>query len=276
MAELLLDVRDLVVRFGVADVSGRIVREVLALDGVSMQLRKGGAVGIVGESGSGKSTLARSIVGLEQPSRGEIFIDGRPLPRKRGAAARLGVQMIFQDPTSTLNPFQTIGRNLQDVFSYSRADVASAERRVVAANLLSRVGIGADALARYPQSFSGGQRQRIAIARALAAAPRLLVCDEPTSALDVSVQAQVLSIFRSLKDEGLSLLFISHNLAVVRQICDTIIVMRHGRVVENGAAEQVISAPSEAYTKKLLAAAPRLEDRGHLLRSAVAASANPI
>jgi ABC-type glutathione transport system ATPase component len=241
-----------------------------------MQLRKGEAVGIVGESGSGKSTLARSIVGLEQPSRGEIFIDGRPLPRKRGAAARLGVQMIFQDPTSTLNPFQTIGRNLQDVFSYSRADVASAERRAVAVDLLSRVGISAEAVARYPQTFSGGQRQRIAIARALAAAPRLLVCDEPTSALDVSVQAQVLSIFRSLKDEGLSLLFISHNLAVVRQICDTIIVMKQGQVVENGAAEQVISAPSEAYTKKLLAAAPRLEDRGYLLRSAITASANPI
>ena len=128
MGDLLLDVRDLVVRFGVADVSGRIVREVLALNGVSMQLRKGEAVGIVGESGSGKSTLARTIVGLERPSNGEIRIDGEPLPRKRGAAARRGVQMIFQDPTSTLNPFQTSGRNLRDGWSWARTCVAAADR----------------------------------------------------------------------------------------------------------------------------------------------------
>jgi peptide/nickel transport system ATP-binding protein len=177
--------------------------------------------------------------------------------------------MIFQDPTSTLNPFQTVGRNLTDVLGLAEPDLPRGKRRAAAADLLARVGLGADALDRYPQSFSGGQRQRIAIARALAGKPRLLVCDEPTSALDVSVQAQVLAVFAMLKAEGQALLFISHNLAVVRQISDRIVVMRQGEIVEQGPADRVMSAPREAYTRLLIAAAPRLTDRGSLIAAGV-------
>jgi peptide/nickel transport system ATP-binding protein len=267
MPEPLLSVENLHVRFKVPDMSGRTVREITALDGVTLHLNANEAVGIVGESGSGKSTLARIIVGLERATSGVIRIDGQPLPPKRGAAARLGIQMIFQDPTATLNPFQTIGRNLTDIFALARRDVPRARQRAAAVALLARVGLGPDALDRYPHSFSGGQRQRIAIARALAAAPRLLVCDEPTSALDVSVQAQVLAVFAALKAEGHALLFISHNLAVVRQISDRIVVMRRGRIVEQGPGADVISRPIQNYTRQLVAAAPRLSERGSLLQA---------
>jgi len=270
MASELLAVDDLEVTFGVPDMSGRIARPVQALRGVSLRLGPHEAVGIVGESGSGKSTLARTIVGLEIPTRGSIRIDGRAMPRGRGAAAQRGVQMIFQDPTSTLNPFQAIGRNLMDVLAMSRRDLPRAERRAAAADLLRQVGLGADALDRYPNAFSGGQRQRIAIARALAARPRLLVCDEPTSALDVSVQAQVLALFAALKHEGQALLFISHNLAVVRQISDRIIVMRQGEIVEEGLADAILSRPHDPYTRLLIAAAPRLTARGSLLAAGAA------
>jgi ABC-type glutathione transport system ATPase component len=275
MSDPLLSVEDLHVRFKVPDMSGRTVREITALDGVSLTLNANEAVGIVGESGSGKSTLARTVVGLERATAGMIRIDGQRLPMRRGAAARLGVQMIFQDPTATLNPFQTIGRNLTDIFALARPDVPRDGQRGAAAALLERVGLGPDALDRHPHSFSGGQRQRIAIARALAAAPRLLVCDEPTSALDVSVQAQVLAVFTTLKSEGQALLFISHNLAVVRQISDRIVVMHRGRIVEEGSAAQVISRPAQAYTRQLVAAAPRLVDRGSLLRAGRGAAAEP-
>jgi ABC-type glutathione transport system ATPase component len=267
MLEPLLSVENLHVSFKVPDMSGRIVREITALDGVTLHLNANEAVGIVGESGSGKSTLARIIVGLERATSGVIRIDGQPLPPKRGAAARLGVQMIFQDPTATLNPFQTIGRNLTDIFALARRDVPRSGQPAAAVALLARVGLGPDALDRYPHSFSGGQRQRIAIARALAAAPRLLVCDEPTSALDVSVQAQVLAVFAALKAEGHALLFISHNLAVVRQISDRIVVMRRGRIVEQGSGTDVISRPVQNYTRQLVAAAPRLSERGSLLQA---------
>ncbi|WP_028032015.1 ABC transporter ATP-binding protein [Chelativorans sp. J32] len=271
MTSSLLAIENLSVRFEVPDLSGQVARTVHALAGVSLRLAPHEAVGIVGESGSGKSTLARAVVGLERPSAGRILIDGREVPPQRGAAARLGVQMIFQDPTSTLNPFQTIWRNLADVLLLARPELTADGRRDAAARLLAEVGLGADALDRYPQSFSGGQRQRIAIARALAARPRLLICDEPTSALDVSVQAQVLAIFARLKAEGQALLFISHNLAVVRQISDRIVVMRQGRIVEEGSAEQILSNPREDYTRLLIAAAPRLTDRGSLLAAGASA-----
>src|SRR5918997_715151 len=231
MSRDLLAVEDLTVTFNVPDLAGRTARTVRALQGVSLGLSPHEAVGVVGESGSGKSTLARVVVGLERATAGRVRVDGRDLPPGRGAAARLGVQMIFQDPTSTLNPFQTIGRNLTDVLALARLELPAQERRAAAAELLAQVGLGPDALDRYPQSFSGGQRQRIAIARPLAARPPLLICDEPTSTLDVSVQAQVLAIFATLKAEGQALLFISHNLAVIRQIADRIVVMRQGRIV---------------------------------------------
>jgi peptide/nickel transport system ATP-binding protein len=268
MPEAMLEVERLAVTFKVPDAAGRIAREVNALAGVSLEVAPHEAVGVVGESGSGKSTLARAIVGLAQPSSGAIRIDGMEVPRRRGSAARMGVQMVFQDPGSTLNPFQSVGRNLRDVLDLWQPAMSRAERQAKAAGLLGEVGLGADLADRYPQSLSGGQRQRVAIARALAASPRLIVCDEPTSALDVSVQAQVLAVFAALKKAGQALLFISHNLAVVRQVCDRIVVMRRGEIVEQGSANAVIGAPRQAYTRALVQASPRLTDRGALLRAA--------
>jgi peptide/nickel transport system ATP-binding protein len=271
--EPLLVVENLELSYPIPDIAGRVRRHFKALAGVSIELAAGEVIGVVGESGSGKSTLARAIVGLAAPTAGAIRIDGRPVPNLRGAVARLGVQMIFQDHTSTLNPFQTIGRALDHVIRLWHLEMGVEQRRVLAISLLAKVGLGAEALARHPHSFSGGQRQRIAIARALAASPRLLICDEPTSALDVSIQAQIMALFATLKAEGYALLFISHNLAVVSQIADQIIVMNAGSIVERGTAAQVIRAPAHRYTRKLVASAPRLCDRGSLLRAAAAARA---
>jgi oligopeptide/dipeptide ABC transporter ATP-binding protein len=220
---------------------------------------------VVGESGSGKSTLARTVVGLNTPGRGTIRVDGAQLERTRGAAARTGLQMVFQDHASTLNPFQSIGRSLDEVIRQARPNLSLAERSAAAVRLLERIGLGADALERRPSGFSGGQRQRISIARALGAEPRLLICDEPTSALDVSVQAQILALLEELRGDGLSLLFISHNLAVVRQVSDRIAVMYAGRIVETGPAADLIREPAHPYTAALVAAAPVLADRGSLL-----------
>ncbi|MGE3876891.1 MAG: ABC transporter ATP-binding protein [Parvibaculaceae bacterium] len=270
MAEPLLAIDRLDVVYQIHDAAGRTVRRVTALSEISLALARGEAIGVVGESGSGKSTLARAIVGLVAPTSGQIRIEGRDLPRRRGSAARHGVQMIFQDHTSTLNPFQTVARILDDVLALWRPKAGKAERRALALGLLDKVGLGAAALERYPHAFSGGQRQRISIARALAASPRLLICDEPTSALDVSIQAQILDLFAGLKAEGYALIFISHNLAVVNRIAERIIVMQGGRIVEQGATSATIRAPTHPYTQRLVASAPRLTDRGSLLRSAAA------
>jgi ABC-type glutathione transport system ATPase component len=179
--------------------------------------------------------------------------------------------MIFQDHTATLNPFQTVGKSLDDVLRLWNAERPKDERWKFALDLMAKVGLQPDSLERHPHSFSGGQRQRIAIARALATRPRLLICDEPTSALDVSIQAQILDLFAQLKSEGYALLFISHNLAVVNRIADRIIVMKDGQIVEQGTAHAIIRNPQDAYTRKLVASAPRLSDRGSLLRNVLAA-----
>jgi ABC-type glutathione transport system ATPase component len=273
MSEPLLVVENLELSYPIPDIAGRVRRHFRALAGVSIRLAAGEAMGVVGESGSGKSTLARAIVGLALPTSGMIRIDGKPVPRRRGAAARLGIQMIFQDHTSTLNPFQTIGRALDEVIHLWNPEMGADQRHTTAVSLLAKVGLGIEALARHPHSFSGGQRQRIAIARALAASPRLLICDEPTSALDVSIQAQIMTLFAQLKAEGYALLFISHNLAVVSQIADQVIVMHRGAVVERGTTAEVIHAPKNPYTQRLVASAPKLTDRGSLLKAAVAARA---
>lgn len=275
MADALLEIDHLDVVYVIHDAAGRTTRRLKALSDISLTLAPGEAIGVVGESGSGKSTLARAIIGLISPTSGHIRIDGSELPRRRGSAARHGIQMIFQDHTSTLNPFQTVGRILDEVIALWRPLAGNEERRSFALQLLGKVGLGADSLERYPHAFSGGQRQRISIARALATSPRLLICDEPTSALDVSIQAQILELFAGLKSEGYALLFISHNLAVVNRIADRIIVMQGGRVVEQGATSATIQAPTHPYTRKLVASAPRLSDRGSLLRSVQAGSDNP-
>ena len=227
-------------------------RQVRAVDGVSLTVPAGGCVGIVGESGCGKSTLARLILGLHPPTTGDILVDGRSLtamPRRE--RARL-IQPVFQDPFSSLNP----RRSIHDIVGLPLAaqGIAGAEitKRVHA--MLERVGLRAEMAHRLPAQLSGGQRQRVAIARALVLGPRIVVCDEPTSALDVSVQAQILNLLAELRrDLGLTLVFISHNLAVVEHICDEVAVMYLGRIVEHADTDALFRQPTHPYTTALLA-----------------------
>lgn len=236
-------------------------REVRALDDVSLTLARGETVGIVGESGSGKSTLGRCVVRLEHPDNGELLLDGVNLSELKGDALRRErhrVQMIFQDPYASLNPRTRVGMAIAQGPMANGTSKAQALKQ--AGELLDMVGLGASAVERYPHEFSGGQRQRIGIARALALNPELIVADEAVSALDVSIQAQVLELLEELKQRlSLSLLFITHDLRVAAQICDRIVVMQHGRIVEQGSAEQIFLRPREAYTRSLLAAIPGRE-----------------
>ncbi len=228
----------------------------VALDGVTLGLGAGETLGIVGESGSGKSTLGRLAVGLERPDGGMVRLQGQnPGGAARARRRRLGrnAQMVFQDPFDSLDPRQTVARIVAEPLALLRLGRAEAAARVIEA--LAEVGIGREALDRYPHEFSGGQRQRIAIARALITRPALLVADEPVSALDVSVQAQVLNLLDALQARhGLALLLISHDLAVVAHLADRIAVMQAGKVVEEGRSDKILSAPQHPYTKNLLAA----------------------
>ncbi|GHD55427.1 ABC transporter ATP-binding protein [Vreelandella hamiltonii] len=239
----------------------KATREVRALDDVSLTLAKGETVGIVGESGSGKSTLGRCVVRLEHPDNGELLLDGVNFSQLSGSALRRErhrVQMIFQDPYASLNPRTRVGMAIAQGPMANGTPKADALRQ--AGELLELVGLGASAVTRFPHEFSGGQRQRIGIARALALNPELIVADEAVSALDVSIQAQVLELLESLKQRlSLSLLFITHDLRVAAQICDRIVVMQHGRIVEQGSAEQIFLAPQAAYTRSLLDAIPGRE-----------------
>jgi oligopeptide/dipeptide ABC transporter ATP-binding protein len=248
-----LDIRDLRVSYPAA---GRSVLR--AVDGVSLSVAAGGAVGLVGESGCGKTTVARSIVGLTRPSSGQILLDGHALGARRSRAQQRAVQMVFQDPYSSLNPRLTVRQVLAELLAvHGLATGPTAASRC--AELVKQVGLPVDALDRLPVSFSGGQRQRVAIARALAVEPRLLVADEPVSALDVSVQAVILATFSELRERlGLGLLLISHNLAVVRQVCEQVAVMYLGRIVEIAGRDEIFGSPRHPYTRALLAAAPRL------------------
>jgi peptide/nickel transport system ATP-binding protein len=234
---------------------------VTALDDVSLALQPGRSLGIVGESGSGKSTLARLAMALEAPTAGRVLFEGRDLNALAPAqlrAARRGFQMVFQDPYGSLDPRMTVARAVAEPLE-QLDHLARAERRERAAAMLDAVGLNASTdLDKYPHEFSGGQRQRIAIARALVTQPKLIVADEPVSALDVSVQAQVLNLMRELQERfGLAYLFISHDLAVVEWLCDEIIVLQHGRVVERGKAQALLAAPREDYTRRLIDAMPR-------------------
>ncbi len=226
-------------------------RFVRAVDGVSFAVPSGGCFGVVGESGCGKSTLARLILGLHAPSSGDILVDGRRLAgMNRRERARL-IQPVFQDPFSSLNPRRKIVDIVGLPLSAQGVGRAERERRVV--EMLERVGLTAEMGSRLPAQLSGGQRQRVAIARALILRPRIMVCDEPTSALDVSVQAQILNLLNELRREmGLTLLFISHNLAVVEHICDEVAVMYLGRVVERAATETLFRGPAHPYSRALL------------------------
>jgi len=235
--------------------------EIVAVADVSLEIRRGEALGLVGESGCGKSTTARLLVGLERPTSGSVVFDGRPISELEGRALRSfrrRAQIVFQDPYGSLNPRLTVGDAIREPLQvHDIARGAAAARRV--GELLGRVGLRPDDAARYPHQFSGGQRQRIGIARALAVEPELLVADEPVSALDVSVQAQILNLLLDLKEElDLTLVFIAHDLAVVRHVAGRVAVMYRGRIVEEGPAGPLFERPLHPYTRSLLAAAPRL------------------
>jgi peptide/nickel transport system ATP-binding protein len=231
---------------------------VRALHDVSFTLHKGRNLGVVGESGSGKSTLARLVMALERPDSGRIRFNGVDLMSLDAAAlrqARSGFQMVFQDPYGSLDPRRTVAQTVAEPLAMLHGATA-AEQRERAREALEAVCLRASDLDKYPHVFSGGQRQRIAIARALITRPQLIVADEPVSALDVSVQAQVLNLMQDLQDRyGVTYLFISHDLAVVELVCDEVLVLQHGLVVERGLAREVFSQPQHPYTRMLLAAA---------------------
>jgi peptide/nickel transport system ATP-binding protein len=265
-AEPLLRVQDLRVRYAVkGGLLQRTVGHFDAVGGVSFSLAAGQTVALVGESGSGKTTTGKAIAQLlrrQAAVSGHAWLDGRDLCSLHGEAllaARREVQLVFQDPFASLNPRMRVSELLQEGLVALCPALDAAQRQARITTLCEQVGLRPDALARYPHEFSGGQRQRIAIARALAVQPRLLVCDEPTSALDVSVQAQILNLLRQLQRElGVAYLFITHNLAVVECLADAVVVMQHGRVVEQGPVEAVLGHPTQPYTQQLLAAVPRL------------------
>ena len=233
---------------------------VKALQGVSFDLQAGRSLGVVGESGSGKSTLARLVMALESPTAGRVLMAGQDLARLDAAAlrrARTDFQMVFQDPFGSLDPRQTVGRIVAEPL-LAQGVVGRAEQQQRAGAMLDAVGLRASDAAKYPHEFSGGQRQRIAIARALVTHPRLIVADEPVSALDVSVQAQVLNLMQDLQDQlGVTYLFISHDLAVVDLVCDEVIVLYQGRVVEQGSPDALFQAAAHPYTRALMDAVPR-------------------
>jgi ABC-type dipeptide/oligopeptide/nickel transport system ATPase subunit len=237
-----LAVEDLTVRFG----------RTTALDDVRVTVPAGQTVGLVGESGSGKSTLAKAVLGIVPVAAGRVLLDGASVP---GRELTRRVRMVPQDPYSSLNPRRTIGQTLAEAVDPARARVGRHRDRIEAA--LAEVALPADAVDRYPHEFSGGQRQRVAIARALICEPEVVIADEITSALDVSVQAEVLRLLDRLRHErSLTMLFISHNLAVVQQVSDEVVVLHHGQVVEAGPVGDVFAAPRADHTRALLAAVP--------------------
>ena len=229
-----------------------------AVDGVDLELAKGEALGLVGESGCGKSTLGRCIVGLYEPTAGEVRYEGAPLPAKRDRATRRRIQMVFQDPYASLNPRLTVRQTLAELLrAHDMVPRPAVDARC--RELLDLVGLGARSLDAYPRQFSGGQRQRVSIARALALEPDVLVADEPVSALDVSVQATVLNLLEELQQKlGLTLLLIAHNLAVVRHVCDRVAVMYLGRIVETAPTDELYTNARHPYTQGLLRAVPKL------------------
>ena len=259
----LLEVRGLEMQFVLSDSmlrrARRVSPEVLrAVDGVDLEIARGEALGLVGESGCGKSTLGRCIVGLYAPTAGEIRYEGEPLSARRERAQRRRMQIVFQDPYSSLNPRMTVRQVLSELLRVhkmvprNRVDERCRE-------LIDLVGLGPRSLDAHPRNFSGGQRQRVSIARALALEPELLVADEPVSALVVCVQATVLNLLDELRSKlGLTMLFIAHNMAVVRHVCDRVAVMYLGRIVETAPTEELFANPRHPYTQGLLKAVPRL------------------
>jgi peptide/nickel transport system ATP-binding protein len=260
MSDPLLSVADLQVQFRIrGDRPFRRPHQFVAVDDVSFDIAYGETLALVGESGSGKSTIGNAVLGLAPISGGSVRFQGKELTgasRKERRAIAADLQVVFQNPYGSLNPSLTIESILTEPIRL-HSSLTAAESRRRARELLERVGMPADSADRTPHSFSGGQRQRIAIARALAVSPRLIICDEPTSALDVSTQKVVLDLLRSLREEtGIALLFITHDLAVVREFADRVIVLNRGRIVEQGSPIDVCDQPQDPYTRRLVAAAP--------------------
>jgi len=267
MSDNLIEVRDLVKHFPLT--SGVILRKqigaVQAVDGVSFDVKRGETLGIVGESGCGKSTTARLLMRLLDPTSGSIKFDGTEIAGLKGAelkAMRREMQMIFQDPYSSLNPRKTVGTIISEPYAIHGLHDGEGERKKIVQELMDRVGLNPEHYNRYPHEFSGGQRQRIGVARAIALKPKMIVADEPVSALDVSIQAQVLNLLRDLqRDLGLTLIFIAHDLSVVRHMCDRIAVMYLGKVVEFASSPELYAHPRHPYTGALLSAVPVADPR---------------
>lgn len=261
----------------------RQVGVIKAVDNIDFEIQTGEILGIVGESGSGKSTAARAAIRLIEPTAGTIFYEGHDLSilgKKALRAWRRHVQMVFQDPNSSLNPRKTIGESIGEALLYHAIVKTPAERDITVAAVLGQVGLDAGAMHRYPHAFSGGQQQRICIGRAIALAPKLIILDEAVSSLDVSVQAQILTLLKQLKNDlNLSYLFIAHDLATVRHFCDAVLVLYLGQVMEKAPTDALFARPHHPYTQALLAAVPRDhpgEKRHRLpLHGEIPSAANP-
>jgi oligopeptide transport system ATP-binding protein len=264
--DVLIRADNVVKHFPAATGPGRSRGTVHALDGVSLDLHRGEALGIVGESGCGKSTLASLLMMVDTPTSGNITYEGKDVAKfskDEAKAYRRDVQMVFQDTVGSLDPRMTVADIIAEPWVIHKGVVPKRERPAKTRELLGRVGLGGDHVNRYPHQLSGGQRQRVAIARALALDPKVLICDEPVSALDVSVQAQVLNLLKDLRDTlGLSYVFIAHDLSVVRQVSDRVAVMYLGKLAEIGEESEVLLKPSHPYTQALLSALPSPEREG--------------
>lgn len=260
-----LEIKDLKVHYPIrGGFFNKIIDHVLAVDGVDMVIEKGKTYGLIGESGSGKSTIGKAIIGLEKITSGQVIFDGKPLTKKmvrKDKEFTRDVQMIFQDNMASLDPKKrVIDIIAEPLRNFEKMTVTEERKRVL--ELLDIVGMPEDALYKYSFEFSGGQRQRIGVARAISLNPRLIIADEPVSALDLSVQAQVLNFMKKIqKDMGLSYLFISHDLGVVKHMCDYINIMYRGRLVERGTKEDIYRDPQHIYTKRLIAAIPETDPR---------------
>lgn len=259
-----LEVKDLKVHFPVkGGLFGRTLGHVKAVDGVNLSIEKGKTYGLVGESGSGKTTTGRAIIGLNKITSGQVLFEGQDITNIASAskAVRRDIQMIFQDPYSSLNPKKRVNDIISEPLrNYEKLTKGEETKRVQ--ELLELVGLSPESILKYPHEFSGGQRQRIGIARAIALKPKLIIADEPVSALDVSVQAQVLNFMQEIQQElGLTYLFISHDLGVIKHMCDQIGIMYKGRYVEAGTKEDIFNNPQHIYTKRLVAAIPDINPR---------------
>ncbi|HEY2006461.1 MAG TPA: dipeptide ABC transporter ATP-binding protein [Solirubrobacteraceae bacterium] len=286
MSENLIEVRDLVKHFPIRRgiLFQRQIGAVKAVDGISFDVVKGETLGIVGETGCGKSTTARLLCRLMDPTSGTVEFDGRDVFAQKGddlKALHRDMQMVFQDPYSSLNPRKSVGSIIADPFVIHGLYTGKGERKRRVQALMDRVGLNPEHYNRYPHEFSGGQRQRIGVARAVALEPKLLIADEPVSALDVSIQAQVLNLLRELqRDLGLTLVFIAHDLSVVRHMCDRVAVMYLGKVVEMSPSDELYHEPRHPYTGALLSAVPVADPDGstserQLLTGDVPSPANP-